>query len=86
MKFFDDVTHKTPFTEVSLEQITRMAGFEDVKAYSFRQLPITWKYPFINFISSIIAPFVPVRSTNKFLRWSRELMLIGYGIKPHSRN
>jgi ubiquinone/menaquinone biosynthesis C-methylase UbiE len=82
VKFFDDFTHKTPFTSVSLDQITRMIGFVDVKSYAFRQLPLTWKYPFFNFISSIIAPFVPVRTTNKFFRWSRELMLIGYGVKP----
>ena len=81
-KFFDDVTHKTPFTAISLAQITKLTGFEDVNAYSFRQLPLTWKYPILNFFSSIIAPFVPVRTTNKFFRWSRELMLIGYGVKP----
>jgi len=81
-KFFDDFTHKTPFTAVSLMNITKSVGFEDVSAYTFRQLPITWKYPFVNLISAMIAPFVPVRSTNKFFRWSRELMLISYGTKP----
>ena len=85
-KFFDDFTHKTPFTVISLENITKSIGFENVKASAFRQLPVTWKYPIIDFICAIISPFVPVRTENKFLRWSRELMLICTGIKPRSNN
>jgi ubiquinone/menaquinone biosynthesis C-methylase UbiE len=80
-KFYDDYTHRSPFTNLGLIQILNIAGFEDVEVVKFRQLPILWKYPKLEIISRIIAPFVPVRSKNKFLRWSRELMLIGYSIK-----
>jgi len=80
--YFDDFTHRTPFTNISLTDAYKMYGFDDVSVYKFRQLPIVWKYPILNYLSAIISPFVPARTTNKFLRWSRELMLVGYGIKP----
>ena len=80
--YFDDFTHRTPFTNIALTDAYKMYGFDDVSVYKFRQLPIVWKYPILNYLSAIISPFVPARTTNKFLRWSRELMLVGYGIKP----
>ena len=80
--YFDDFTHRTPFTQASLTDAYKMYGFSEVTVYKFRQLPIVWKYPMLNYVSSAIAPFVPIRATNKFLRWSRELMLVGYGTKP----
>ena len=79
--YFDDFTHRTPFTKISLRDAYLMNNFKNVDAFKFRQLPITWRYPFINYISMIISPFVPVRCKFKFLRWSRELMIIGYGEK-----
>jgi len=81
-KFYDDFTHKSPFTVVSLRKIMEYSGFSDIEVAKFRQLPIVWKYPQLNILCDIIAPFVPVRTEQKFLRWSRELMLIGSGIKP----
>lgn len=80
--YFDDYTHRSPFTVVSLEDIYSLTGFESGSAYKFRQLPVVWKHSYLNIICRIISPFVPVRSKNKFLRWSRELMLVGYGQKP----
>ena len=80
--YFDDYTHRTPFTLISLRDIYLMFGFQSVNVVKFRQLPIVWKYPQLNLICDLIAPFVPVRTEQKFLRWSRELMLIGSGIKP----
>jgi len=75
--YFDDYTHKTPFTKISLENILKVHNFNNVDVYKFRQLPLLWKYPLLNYVSAAIAPFVPVRTKNKFLRWSREIMLIG---------
>jgi ubiquinone/menaquinone biosynthesis C-methylase UbiE len=80
--YFDDFTHRTPFTQPSLEDAYKMYGFENVVAYRFRQLPIVWKYPMLNYLCAAISPFVPVRTKNKFFRWSRELMLVGVGKKP----
>ncbi len=79
--YFDDYTHRTPFTAISLEDILKIHNFRNVNVYKFRQLPLLWKYPRLNYISNIVAPFVPVRTKNRFFRWSRELMLISYAVK-----
>ena len=79
--YFDDYTHRTPFTKVSLHDIYRMCDYENVQVIKFRQLPVVWKFPFLNTFCAIISPFIPVRTSNKFLHFSRELMLIGYGNK-----
>jgi SAM-dependent methyltransferase len=81
-KFYDDYTHVSPFTSYGLNDIQLAVGFTDVEVYKLRQLPIVWKYPFLNYLCSIIALFVPVRTEIPFLRWSREVMLVGKGIKP----
>ncbi|MFC1501485.1 class I SAM-dependent methyltransferase [Elusimicrobiota bacterium] len=79
--FFDDYSHRSPFTKYALEDIYKIHGFKEVKVNIFRQLPIAWKFPFLNLFCAAISPFIPIRTKNKFLRWSRELMLIGSGIK-----
>jgi len=83
--YFDDFTHRTPFTQPSLVYAYNMYGFEAVVAYRFRQLPVVWKYPVLIYLCAVISPFIPVRTKNKFLRWSRELMLVGIGSKPVSK-
>ncbi len=80
--YFDDYTHRTPFTKVSLEDIYKICGFTRVNVIKFRQLPVVWRYPALNVFCAAISPFIPVRTKNKFLRWSRELMLVGSGYKP----
>ena len=79
--YFDDFTHRTPFTKVALSDAYQMYGFQNVQVFKFRQLPILWRYPILNYVSMLIAPFVPVRTKTKFFRWSRELMLVGVGRK-----
>ena len=79
--FFDDVTHVKPFTVESLRQALEMTGYRDVSSETFRQLPVTWRWPSVNLLSACLAPFVPVRTKNKFFRWSRELMICGSGLK-----
>jgi SAM-dependent methyltransferase len=79
--YFDDFTHRTPFTCVALHDLYRCCDFTEVSTRCFRQLPVTWKYPWMNIICRMIAPFVPVRTKIPFLRWSRELMVIGIGKK-----
>jgi len=79
--YFDDFTHRTPFTVISLRDIYLMCDFERISVYKFRQLPIVWRFPLLNYFCAAISPFVPVRTKNKFLRWSRELMLIGSAYK-----
>lgn len=80
--YYDDFTHRTPFTSVSLADIFRICDFEKVSVNKFRQLPIVWRFPVINYFCAAISPIIPARTKNKFLRWSRELMLVGSGYKP----
>lgn len=80
--YFDDYTHRTPFSLISLTDIYKIFELEQVSTRKFRQLPVVWKYPVLNYLCAAIAPFVPVRTKIPFLRWSRELMLIGSGRKP----
>lgn len=80
--FFDDVTHVTPFSRATMRQALELSGYEQVQAFRFRQLPITWRNPLVKMTSAAIAPLVPPRTTQKFLRWSRELMLCGMGVRP----
>ena len=79
--YFDDFTHRTPFTKMALTDAYKMYGFKEVRVFKFRQLPIVWKYPSMNYFCAFISPFIPVRTQNKFFRWSRELMLVGIGKK-----
>jgi ubiquinone/menaquinone biosynthesis C-methylase UbiE len=79
--YFDDFTHRTPFTSVALKDAYEMYSFLEVNVFKFRHLPITWKYPKLNYLCAAISPLIPVRTKNKFLRWSRELMLVGSGRK-----
>ena len=79
--YFDDFTHRTPFTQMALTDAYKMYGFKEVRVFKFRQLPIVWKYSIINYLCALISPFIPIRTQNKFFRWSRELMLVGIGKK-----
>lgn len=81
--FFDDFTHVRPMSQRSMNLLLSMLDPAEIDTYRFRQLPLTWKYPVINMFCAFLAPFVPVRTTNSFLRWSRELMLVGFARKKH---
>lgn len=79
--YYDDFTHRTPFTKNALIDAYKMYNFKEVNVFKFRQLPLVWKYPKLNLFCTFISPFIPVRTKNKFFRWSRELMLLGLGRK-----
>ena len=79
--YFDDFTHRSPFTLHALKDAYKIHGFLNVEVFKFRQLPIVWRYPILNYFCAAISPMIPVRTQTKFLRWSRELMLIGIGNK-----
>ena len=79
--FYDDYTHIKPFTKESILQIFAESGFRNVSCEYLIQLPITWRFKFAKILSKMIKPFVHRRIKIKFLRWSRELQLLGYGVK-----
>ena len=79
--FYDDFTHIKPFTETSLNQILEATGFKDIQVFRFRQLPSTWNSKTMRVLARLTALFASHRSKNKWLRWSRELMIASVGIK-----
>lgn len=79
--FFDDFTHVRPFTRRSMSLLLQVSELKKIEVYRFRQLPITWNSRLINLFCASISPFIPANTRRSFFRWSRELMLVGYGIK-----
>jgi cyclopropane fatty-acyl-phospholipid synthase-like methyltransferase len=80
--FYDDLTHIKPFTKVAMEQFLEYGNFNNIEVRTFRQLPKTWNSEIINVLASITSHIAKPRAKNKWMRWSRELMIIGVGRKP----
>lgn len=82
--YFDDHTHRQPYSAQAVQDLLKMKGFEAVQAEIFYQLPILWKYPMLKVLSRLLQCLVPVtaRPSIKFIRWSIELMVLGEGVKP----
>jgi len=88
--FYIDHTHVTPFTRHSLEVICKLSGFKANCDY-FYQLPLFWKNKwmiiFIKLINLLNLPYKPFskinwpENFNKFIRFSKEVMLICKSIK-----
>ena len=81
LHFYDDITHVKPFTRISLEDSFKIYGFQNYNVEKFYQIPIVWKFPLIKLFLKIISIFVPIRCNIKFLRFSKELMLLGFASK-----
>lgn len=73
--FYEDFTHRMPFTLKSLSEIFLVYGFKEVQVERFRQLPFLWKLPFLNPLCSFVAAVTP-RSNMKLIRFSKEIMLL----------
>ena len=82
--FYDDYTHRTPFTLTSLKNIFSINGFDKVKVEKFRQLPFLWAMPWLwplPVLISLIAPSI-FKSHIKMVRFSKEVMLLSSAVKP----
>jgi len=81
--FYDDYTHMHPYTVTGLGDLLQISGFKNVSSEIFYQLPILWKFSLIKIFSKFLQVFGLVKKIhkNKFIRWSRELMVLGVGIK-----
>ncbi|MCX6721583.1 MAG: methyltransferase domain-containing protein, partial [Candidatus Staskawiczbacteria bacterium] len=79
--FYDDYTHVHPYTAIGLRDMLKVFGFKKVEAEKFYQLPILWRYAWLKIFSRLLQLFGPVKKIykNKFIRWSRELMVLAYG-------
>ncbi|WP_114988881.1 bifunctional 2-polyprenyl-6-hydroxyphenol methylase/3-demethylubiquinol 3-O-methyltransferase UbiG [Synechococcus sp. N19] len=80
--FYDDHTHVTPFTKISLKYLLQMTKFSKIDVNHFLQLPFIWKNPIFSIIPICLAPFIPHRSRYKLLRWSKERQLLAFAQKP----
>ena len=82
--FYEDYTHRTPFTKLSLRDIHLINKFENFEVESFRQLPFIWNMPiilknvfiFLSQLTRIFAPDVFREKNVKWIRWSKEIMLL----------
>lgn len=80
--FYEDYTHRTPFTYNSLKDIQSIVGFSEIKVQKFKQLPILWKkksYIWPLKILSFLTNTFLVPEKLKFLKWvkfSKEIMLL----------
>jgi 2-polyprenyl-3-methyl-5-hydroxy-6-metoxy-1,4-benzoquinol methylase len=81
--FFDDYSHRQPYTVTGVKDALEIFGFKETQAELFYQLPVLWRYPALKILSRILQWVVPVttKSRIKFIRWSIELMVLGTGVK-----
>lgn len=81
--FYDDYTHVHPYTKLGIEDLLKIYNFKEVKSEIFYQLPVLWKHPWLKIFSKFLQFSGPVKKIhkNKFIRWSRELMILGSGFK-----
>lgn len=84
--FYEDYTHRTPFTMNSLKDIFLINGFDNVKVEKFRQLPFLWSMPWMGLFCSLVALIAPrsLRPYSKLIRFSQEIMLLSSAIKPNN--
>ena len=82
--FYDDYTHRTPFTHTSLRNIFIINSFDDVKVEKFRQLPFLWSLSWLKPFCSLVAVITPrsLRPYSKLVRFSKEVMLLASALKP----
>lgn len=83
--YYEDYTHRTPFTKSSLRDIQLIHGFDDVRVARFRQLPVLWGngkilFPIAELTRLVIPSFF--KPYSKWVRFSKEIMLLSSSIKP----
>jgi SAM-dependent methyltransferase len=85
--FYNDYTHRTPFTRISLKDIFIINNFDNVKVEKFRQLPFLWSFPWLQPFCEIVAALAPrsLRPYSKLVRFSQEIMLLSIALKPKSQ-
>ena len=87
--YFEDYTHRTPFMRSSLRDIYLINGFENVRVNYFRQLPILWgSGKFLFPLAELTRIFAPtfLKPFSKWVRFSKEVMLIGVANKGGAQN
>jgi SAM-dependent methyltransferase len=83
--YYEDYTHRTPFMLPSLRDIHLMYGFENVSVEYFRQLPMLWgRESYLMPLSELTRILIPRKfgRYSKWVRFSKEIMLLSSGVKP----
>jgi ubiquinone/menaquinone biosynthesis C-methylase UbiE len=81
--FYEDFTHRTPFTSQSLRDIHNIFEFKNVHVEKFIQLPSVWNnnlMRYISIISKLLAPSI-LKKNYKWVKFSKEIMLLSYAQK-----
>ncbi len=85
--FYEDFTHRVPFTKESLKSIHEITNFKNLHIKSFKQLPILFNdnfqsklFDFLSFLTRISVPDY-FRMRNKWIRFSKEIMLLSIAEK-----
>ena len=90
LNFFEDFTHCRPYDVTSLADLMAIFRFQDVSAERFHQLPFVWRHSWCKVLTALLRVFFSAHSARnwsrvlriKSLRWSVELMILGFGRKP----
>jgi ubiquinone/menaquinone biosynthesis C-methylase UbiE len=82
--FYEDYSHRTPFTIESLDYIQKTCGFSNIQTLNFRQLPLIWNFKILIFLAEFTRIFLPDYLSKKFkwVRFSKEVMLLSKAEKP----
>ena len=87
--FWDDYTHVKAWTRKALQNALLIHNFKNVECKLFRQLPILWKFPFLETLADITA-ILPEKfkwkdkeekEFREWIRFSKEKMLLAVGQK-----
>jgi SAM-dependent methyltransferase len=81
--FYNDYTHVQPYITSGLANLLKLSDFKEVSAGLFYQLPFTWRISFTRLLLYPLRLLLPVKRVRRssFWRWSRELMILGTGVK-----
>ncbi|MDP3900368.1 MAG: methyltransferase domain-containing protein [bacterium] len=81
--FYSDHTHVQPYVELGLARVLDLYGFKEIETELFYQLPLLWRHPWMKVALKPLRIILPIKRAqgNSFMRWSRELMILGTGIK-----
>mgnify|MGYP001320631300 CR=1 FL=1 len=85
--FYDDHTHKIPFTKPSLNEIHKMYNFKDIQVESFKQLPIIFERKYYSLIFSLLSFLTRIlvpgffTTKNKWIIFSKQIMLLSIAKK-----
>ena len=80
--FYDDWTHVRPFTLNGLRECVACHGFQVRDALRFRQLPLLWEHPYLRPLADAAALLPTPFKKSKFVRFSKEWMLLVVADKP----